>query len=247
MQAAVDFDWIKEQHGKRYTSALKKVREVIPDPLKGVETKKALEILLSLPATKFDQTVEIAVRLNVDPKQADQMVRGAVALPHGLGKTAKVVVFAKGEKAAEAQNAGADFVGAEDLVEKITGGWQDFSAVVATPDLMGVVSRLGKVLGPRGLMPNPKVGTVTFDVAKAVSELKKGRVEFRVEKAGIIHAPIGKLSFGLQKLSENLETVMEQIVRAKPSTAKAPYILSFYISTVMGPSVRVDESQYMKS
>lgn len=244
---AVDLKYVKEKQGKRYSAALGKTRELAPDPLKGIQFKRAFEILTELPKPKFDQTVDVAIRLNVDPKQADQMVRGAVTLPHGLGKTAKVVVFAKGEKASEAQNAGADAVGSDDLVEKINGGWTDFSAVVATPDMMGVVSKLGKVLGPRGLMPNPKTGTVTFDVGKAVTELKKGRAEFRVEKAGIIHAPVGKISFGAQKLAENFSVIMEQIVRARPQSAKAPYILSMYVSGSMGPSVKVEELEFLNT
>lgn len=241
----VDLEYVKEKQGKRFSSALGKVRERHPDPLKGVNYKKAFETLCELPKPKFDQTVDVAIRLNVDPKQADQMIRGAVTLPHGLGKTAKLVVFAKGEKAKEAEAAGADFVGADDLVEKINGGWQDFTAVVTTPDMMGVVSKLGKVLGPRGLMPNPKTGTVTFEIGKAVSELKKGRSEFRVEKAGIIHAPVGKLSFGAAKLAENFQTLMEMIVKLKPSTAKSPYILSMYLSSSMSPSIRIDETEFM--
>lgn len=244
---AVDLKYVKEKQGKRYSTALGKLREAIPDPLKAVSYKKALELIAGLPKTKFDQTVNLAVRLNVDPKQADQMVRGAVTLPHGLGKTAKVVVFAKGDKLKEAQDAGADAAGADDLVEKINGGWMDFSAVVATPDMMGVVSKLGKVLGPRGLMPNPKTGTVTFDVAKTVTELKKGRAEFRVEKAGIIHAPVGKVSFGGEKLAENMAVLMDQILKAKPQSAKMPYILSIYVSGSMGPSVKVDEIEFLNT
>ncbi len=242
---AVDLKYIKEKQGKRFSNNVAKLREAIPDPLKATAYKKAFELLTSLSKTKFDETVDIAVRLNVDPKQADQMVRGAVTLPNGLGKTAKVVVFAKGDKLKEAEAAGADFVGADDLVEKINGGWQDFTAVVATPDMMGVVSKLGKVLGPRGLMPNPKTGTVTFEVGKAITELKKGRAEFRVEKAGVIHAPVGKISFGPQKLAENFSVLMEQIVRQKPQTAKFPYIISLFISTSMGPSIKVDEAEFL--
>jgi len=245
---AVDLKYVKEKQGKRYSSALGKMRELAPDPLKGIQFKRAFEILTELPKTKFDQTVDVAIRLNVDPKQADQMIRGAVTLPHGLGKAAtKVVVFAKGEKAKEAEAAGADAVGSDDLVEKINGGWTDFSAVVATPDMMGVVSKLGKVLGPRGLMPNPKTGTVTFDVGKTVTELKKGRAEFRAEKAGIIHAPVGKIGFGAQKLAENFSVIIEQIIRARPQSAKAPYILSMYLSTSMGPSVKVEELEFLNT
>jgi len=245
MAVAVDLEWLKEQKGKRYSAAFKKVRELHPDPLVGVTAMKAFESLCELPKPKFDQTVNVAIRLNVDPKQADQMVRGAVTLPHGLGKVTKVIVFAKGDKAKEAEAAGADAVGADDLVEKINGGWQDFASVVATPDMMGVVSKLGKVLGPRGLMPNPKTGTVTFDVGKTVTELKKGRAEFRVEKAGIIHAPVGKIGFGPQKLSENFQTLIEQVVKAKPQSSKMPYILSIYVAANMSPSVRIAEMTYL--
>ncbi|MGI5863376.1 MAG: 50S ribosomal protein L1 [Myxococcales bacterium] len=190
----------------------------------------------------MDETVEVAINLGVDPKYADQMVRGAVVLPHGTGKSMRVAVFAKGEKAKEAQDAGADIVGAEELAEKVTGGFLDFDATVATPDMMGVVGRLGKVLGPRGLMPNPKVGTVTMDVAKAVRELKGGRVEFRVEKAGIVHARLGKASFEPQKLQENFNALLDVIIKAKPATAKGVYVRGVAITTTMGPSVRIDTS-----
>lgn len=188
----------------------------------------------------MDETVEVAINLGVNPKYADQMVRGAVVLPHGTGKTMRVAVFAKGERAKEAEEAGADIVGAEDLGEKVAGGFLDFDATVATPDMMGVVGRLGRVLGPRGLMPNPKVGTVTMDVAKAVRELKGGRVEFRVEKAGIVHARLGKASFSPDKLRENLMALMDVIVKAKPATAKGTYLKGIAITTTMGPSVRID-------
>lgn len=246
MQAAVDLDYIKKKQGKRYSACVAKVREAIPQAEASVNYKKAFEVLGQTPRTKFDETVHVAIRLGVDPKQADQMIRGAVTLPHGLGKKElRVVVFAKGEKAKEAEKAGAAQVGAEDLVEKIIGGWQEFDSVVATPDMMGVVSKLGRVLGPRGLMPNPKVGTVTFDVAKTVQELKKGRVEFRVEKAGVIHAPVGKISFGAEKLSENFIVLMEQIVKAKPVSVKGNYILSLFVSCAMGPSIRVDFQEFL--
>jgi large subunit ribosomal protein L1 len=188
----------------------------------------------------FDETVEVAIALGVDPKHADQMVRGAVVLPNGTGKKVRVAVFAKGDKAKEAEAAGADFVGAEDLAEKIQGGWTDFDAAVATPDLMGVVGRLGKVLGPRGLMPNPKVGTVTMDVNKAVKDLKGGKVEFRVEKAGIVQCPLGKASFPPDKLKENFNTLLEVVLKAKPSTAKGTYLKSVTVSTTMGPGIKVD-------
>jgi large subunit ribosomal protein L1 len=191
--------------------------------------------------TKFDETVDLAVNLGVDPKQADQMVRGTVVLPHGTGKKVKVLVFAKGEKEKEARDAGADYVGAEDLAEKIQKeGWTDFDTVVATPDIMGLVGRLGKVLGPRGLMPNPKTGTVTFDVAKAIKEIRAGKVEYRVEKAGIVHVPVGKASFDEQKLIENAKAVLESIIKAKPSSSKGKYLKSVTISTTMGPGVKMD-------
>ena len=189
---------------------------------------------------KFDETVDIAVRLGVNPKHADQMVRGAVVLPHGTGKTNRVLVFAKGEKVAEAEAAGADFIGGDDMVAKITEGWLDFDTVIATPDMMGQVGRLGRVLGPRGLMPNPKVGTVTFDVTKAVREAKAGKVEFRVERAGIVHAPIGKKSFEASALAENAQAIVSALVKAKPAAAKGTYMKSITVSTTMGPGLRVD-------
>ncbi len=189
---------------------------------------------------KFDETVEVSGRLGVDPKHPDQMVRGTVVLPHGLGKKVRVLVITKGEKETEAREAGADFVGAEDMIEKISKGWLDFDAIVATPDIMGAVGKLGKVLGPRGLMPNPKLGTVTFDVKKAVTELKAGKVEFRVDKAGNIHVPVGKASFGATKLKENFLKLMDAIVKAKPSSSKGIYLRSLFLSTTMGPSIKLD-------
>lgn len=189
---------------------------------------------------RFDESVDIAVRLGVNPKHADQMVRGATVLPHGIGKTVRVLVFAKGEKAAEATAAGADFVGADDMVKKVTEGWLDFDTVVATPDMMGQVGRLGRVLGPRGLMPNPKVGTVTFDVTKAVGDVKAGKVEFRVEKAGIVHAPVGKASFDADKLFENASSLLGALLRAKPASAKGTYLRSITLSSTMGPGIRID-------
>ena len=191
----------------------------------------------------FDETVEVAINLGVDPKHADQMVRGAVMLPNGTGKTLRVAVFAKGEKAKEATEAGADVVGAEDLAEKINGGFTDFDAAVATPDMMGLVGRLGKVLGPRGLMPNPKLGTVTQDVSRAIRELKGGKIEFRVEKAGIVHARLGKASFAPKKLQENFNSLMEFIMKAKPASAKGIYLKAVTISTTMGPGVKIDTSE----
>ncbi len=244
--AALDLKEIKIKHGKRYTEAFTKLRKVAPKIETALKYGEAIKAVVDGPKAKFDETVDVAIRLGVDPKQADQMVRGAVTLPNGLGKKAVVVVFAKGEKLAEAEKAGADFVGGDDLVQKILGGWQEFSSVVATPDMMGVVSKLGRVLGPRGLMPNPKVGTVTFDLTKTVQELKKGRVEFRVDKAGIVHCPIGKVSFGDQKLAENFASLIESIMKAKPQTAKGQYIQSLYVSTTMGPSLRIDPLEFLQ-
>ena len=188
----------------------------------------------------FDESVDVSIRLGVDPRHADQMVRGAVVLPHGTGKSAKVVVFAKGEKEIEARDAGADFVGGADLAKKITDGWLDFDKAVATPDMMGVVGKLGRVLGPRGLMPNPKVGTVTFDIARAVADIKAGKVDFRVEKAGIVHAPVGRISFGSEKLLENITTLIETLNRLKPASSKGNYFRGFTLSSTMGPGIRVD-------
>jgi large subunit ribosomal protein L1 len=202
---------------------------------------EALELAVKLAACKFDETVELAVRLGVDPRQADQNVRGTVSLPHGTGRSVRVLVFAKGDKEREASEAGADVVGGEDLVKKIADeGWLEFDKAVATPDMMGLVGRLGKVLGPRGLMPNPKVGTVTFEVANAVKELKAGKVEFRVDKAGIVHVPVGKVSFGPARLNENANAVLASLARAKPASAKGNYIRSVAISTTMGPGIKVN-------
>ena len=207
---------------------------------KAYAVEEALGIVKRLPGTKFDESVDISLRLGVDPKHADQMVRGAIVLPHGIGKTVRVAVFAKGEKEREAREAGADVVGAEDLVEKIQGGFMDFDSTIATPDLMGQVGRLGKVLGPRGLMPNPKMGTVTFDVARAVRDVKAGKVEFRVDKAGNVHVPVGKKSFTVEQLAQNAEALLEAIVRAKPSASKGQYLRSITLSATMGPGVHVD-------
>ena len=192
---------------------------------------------------KFDQTVDVAINLGVDPKHADQMVRGAVVLPNGTGKSARVAVFAKGEKQSEATNAGADFVGEADLAKKIEEGFMDFDTVIATPDMMGVVGRLGKVLGPRGLMPNPKVGTVTTDLARAIKEAKGGKIEFRAEKAGIVHAPVGKASFPAEKLAENFNTLIELVMKMKPATAKGVYLKGITVSSTMGPGVKLDPSE----
>jgi large subunit ribosomal protein L1 len=202
--------------------------------------KEAVALLVETKRAKFDETVDAAIRLGVNPQHADQMVRGSVVLPNGLGKAVRVLVFAKGEKEKEALDAGADIVGSDDLVEKIKGGWLDFDRVVATPDMMGSVGKLGKVLGPRGLMPNPKVGTVTFDVGKAVNELKAGKVEFRVEKAGIVHSPVGKASFGADKLSENIVALVEAIIKLKPASSKGTYLKGMSVSTTMGPGIKVD-------
>lgn len=221
--------------GKTYKALKSKIEEGKRYPV-----KEALDMVVVTARAKFDETVDAAIRLGVNPKHADQMVRGSVALPNGLGKTVRVLVFAKGEKEKEALDAGADFVGSDDMVEKIKGGWLDFDRVIATPDMMGNVGKLGKVLGPRGLMPNPKVGTVTFDVGKAVKELKAGRVEFRVEKAGIVHSPIGKASFGADRLYENLMALIETIVKLKPASSKGTYLKTISLSTTMGPGVRVD-------
>lgn len=222
--------------GKKYKSAAAKV-----DRSKRYLLEDACKLLPETTVAKFDESVDIAVRLGVDPKHADQMVRGAVVLPHGTGKSQRVAVVAKGDKANEARAAGADFVGAEDLVERIQKeSWTDFDSMVATPDMMGLVGRLGRVLGPKGLMPNPKVGTVTNDVARAVRELKAGRVEFRVEKAGIVHARIGKASFGSDKLRDNARTMIETLLRLKPASAKGSYMRSVTLSTSMGPGIRVD-------
>ena len=202
----------------------------------------ALEIVKDAACAKFDETLDVAVRLGVDPRHADQMVRGAVVLPNGLGKTVRVLVFAKGEKEKEALEAGADYVGSEDLVAKIQEGWFDFDTAIATPDMMGVVGKIGKLLGPRGLMPNPKVGTVTFEIGKAVRESKAGKVEFRVEKAGIVHAPVGKISFEADKLKGNLVALVEALVKAKPSAAKGTYIKKISLSSTMGPGINLDIS-----
>jgi large subunit ribosomal protein L1 len=224
------------KQGKKFRRVSAKV-----DRTKRYPLEDACKLLPETKVASFDESVDIAVRLGVDPKHADQMVRGAVVLPHGTGKSARVLVMAKGDKANEAKAAGADFVGAEDMVEKIQKeNWTDFDSMVATPDMMGLVGRLGRVLGPKGLMPNPKVGTVTNDVAKAVRELKAGRVEFRVEKAGIVHARIGKVSFGGAKLQENAKAMIDTLLKLKPASAKGQYVKSITLSTTMGPGVRID-------
>lgn len=223
------------RRGKRILAAKAKV-----EPGRKYSLKEAAEIVVSTAVTKFDETVDAAIRLGVNPAHADQMVRGSVVLPHGLGKTVRVLVFAKGEKEKEALEAGADLVGNDDIIEKIKGGWMEFDRVIATPDMMGSVGKIGKILGPRGLMPNPKVGTVTFEVANAVKDLKAGKVEFRVEKAGIVHSPVGKVSFGAEKLGDNINALLETIVKLKPASSKGTYIKSISISSTMGVGVRID-------
>ena len=223
------------KRGKLYQES-----EKLIDKSKNYDAKEAIEVFTKMPKRKFDETLELHVKLGVDSKQADQQVRGTVVLPNGTGKTQKVLVFAKGDKAKEAEAAGADFVGAEELVPKIEKeNWFDYDVIVATPDMMGVIGRLGKILGPKGLMPNPKSGTVTMDVTKAINEIKSGKVEYRLDKSNIIHLGFGKLSFGADKLAENYETVMDAIIKAKPAAAKGQYIKSIAISTTMGPSIYV--------
>jgi large subunit ribosomal protein L1 len=223
------------KHGKKHSESSNKV-----DNLKRYEFAEAVKKAIDLSYVKFDETIDLAVRLGVDPRHADQMVRGTVILPNGLGKKVKVLVFAKGEKEKEALDAGADHVGNDDLLEKIKGGWLDFDKAVATPDMMGSVGKIGKILGPRGLMPNTKTGTVTFDVAKAVEELKAGKIDFRVEKAGIVHAPMGKVSFGTEKIVENVTAFFDVILRLKPASSKGAYVKGIAISTTMGPGIKVD-------
>ncbi|MBQ3109488.1 MAG: 50S ribosomal protein L1 [Clostridia bacterium] len=228
------------KHGKKYQDSVKLI-----DKSKLYDPQEGLEAVLSTAKAKFDETVEASVRLGVDPRHADQQGRGAVVLPHGTGKTVRVLVFAKGDKAKEAQEAGADFVGDEDLVKKIqTENWFGFDVCVATPDMMGVVGRIGRVLGPKGLMPNPKSGTVTMDVAKAIADIKAGKVEYRVDKTSIVHVPVGKVSFGVEKLQENLSTLMEAIIKAKPAAAKGTYLKSVVLSTTMGPGVRFNSTKF---
>ncbi|MDR3590013.1 MAG: 50S ribosomal protein L1 [Negativicutes bacterium] len=222
-------------YGKKYQEAAKLIEiDKLYDP------EEAVEVVKKTASAKFDETVEVAVRLGVDPKHADQQVRGAVVLPYGTGKTKRVLVFAKGEKSKEAETAGADFVGAEDMVEKIQGGWTDFDVAVATPDMMGMVGRLGKILGPKGLMPNPKVGTVTMDVTRAINEIKAGKIEYRTDKAGNIHAPIGKVSFDSNKLLQNFQTLVDTLIKVKPTGAKGQYVRGITLSTTMGPGVKIN-------
>lgn len=223
------------KRGKKYKAARQKI-----DRQKGYDVPEALKLAVEISHAGFDETVDVAARLGVDPRHADQMVRGSVVLPNGTGKDVRVLVFAKGEKEKEAQGAGADFVGNDDLIEKIKGGWFDFDKAVATPDMMGTVGRIGKMLGPRGLMPNAKAGTVTFDVARAIKELKAGKIDFKVERTGIVHAPIGKVSFGVDKLLENISSFFDTIIRLKPATSKGTYLKSIAISTTMGPGIKID-------
>lgn len=224
---------------KKYAQALAKI-----DRTKLYDSKEALDLVTEIATAKFDETVEAHIKLGVDGRHADQQVRGAIVLPHGTGKTKKVLVFAKGEKATEAEAAGADFVGAEDLVQKIQKeNWFDFDIVVATPDMMGVVGRLGRVLGPKGLMPNPKSGTVTFDVTKAIEEIKAGKVEYRLDKNNIVHVPVGKVSFGGEKLADNFATLMSAIVKAKPASAKGTYLRSITVASTMGPGVKINAAK----
>ena len=221
--------------GKKYLEAKSKV-----DRNKRYELEEGIKVLLETSYAKFDEGIDLAIRLGVDPKKADQMVRGTVVLPNGTGKKVRVLVFAKGQKEKEALEAGADIVGGEDLVEKISKGWLEFDKAIATPDMMGLVSKLGKILGPRGLMPNPKMGTVTFDLERATREIKAGKVEFKVEKAGVVHVPVGKASFGFDRLLENIKTLLEVILRAKPPTSKGIYLRSIALSTTMGPGIKID-------
>ena len=227
--------------GKKYVESSKLVdKNVLYTPA------EALDLAVKTAKAKFDETIELHVRLGVDPRHADQQVRGAVVLPNGTGKSVKVLVFAKGAKATEAQEAGADFVGAEELVQKIQGeNWFDYDVVVATPDMMGVVGRLGRVLGPKGLMPNPKSGTVTFDVAKAIADIKAGKVEYRVDKTAIVHCPIGKESFGVEKLQENFHALMDALVKAKPAAAKGQYVKSVSVSSTMGPGAKINPTKVL--
>jgi large subunit ribosomal protein L1 len=228
------------KYGKKYTEAKKQL-----DREQQYEVNEALALIKKLAPAKFDETVEVAVRLGVDPRHADQQVRGAVVLPYGTGKTRTVLVFAKGEKVKEAEDAGADYVGGADFVAKIQGGWMEFDVAIATPDMMSAVGKIGRILGPRGLMPNPKTGTVTFDIARAVGEVKAGKIQYRVDKAGNVHAPIGKVSFDLDKLEGNLATLLDALIRAKPAAAKGQYMRGVVVSSTMGPGVRVNIRKFV--
>lgn len=228
------------RHSKRYNTAKALVEEN-----KAYSLKEAVAVLKKVPNTKFDETIDVSIKLGVDPKQSDQLVRGTVVLPRGLGKKVRVLVVAKGEKEKEAREAGADYVGAEDVIEKITQGWLDFDVIVATPDMMKEVAKLGKLLGPRGLMPNPKTGTVTFDLAKAIKDIKAGKVEFRTDDAGVIHTIVGKISFNEDDILENLKVLLEAILRAKPSSAKGHYLKNVSISATMGPGIKLDTQEIL--
>lgn len=229
------------KRGKNYQESMKLV-----DRSNSYDPEEAIELVQKTAKAKFDETIELSIRLGVDPRHADQQVRGAVVLPHGTGKTKKVLVFAKGDKVKEAEEAGADYVGGDELVAKIQNeNWFDYDVVVATPDMMGVVGRLGRILGPKGLMPNPKSGTVSFEVAKAINDIKAGKVEYRVDKSSIIHVPIGKASFGSQKLKENFDTLMEAVIKAKPAAAKGKYLKSVVLSSTMGPGIKINSSKLM--
>ncbi|MDE0330946.1 MAG: 50S ribosomal protein L1 [Nitrospinae bacterium] len=228
------------KHGKKYQEARERI-----DREKQIPLSEAVGLVKEVSSAKFDETVEISAKLGVDPRHAEQMVRGSVVLPNGIGKEERVVAFAKGEKVAEAKEAGAEYVGADDLAEKIQGGWMEFDRVVATPDVMSVVGKLGRLLGPRGMMPNPKSGTVSFDVGRMVREIKAGKVEYRVDKAGIIHAPVGKVSFEEKALSENISAVVDALVRAKPAASKGVYFKGLTISSTMGPGVKVDHQSLL--
>ncbi len=227
------------KRGKKYQESVKLIEKA-----RLYDTAEAMDLITKTAKAKFDETVEAHIRLGVDSRHADQQVRGAVVLPHGTGKTARVLVFAKGDKATEAEQAGADFVGAEELIPRIQNdNWFDYDVIVATPDMMGVVGRLGKVLGPKGLMPNPKAGTVTMDVAKAISEIKSGKIEYRLDKTNIIHCPIGKASFGIEKLTDNFNTLLNAVIKAKPSAAKGQYLKSVVVTSTMGPGIKINASK----
>ena len=226
---------MSSRQGKKYKLAREKV-----DVNKHYELEEAIKLLKEISFSRFDESVDLAVRLGVNPRHADQMVRGTVLLPHGTGKETRVLVFAKGEKEKEAASAGADFVGAEDMVEKISKGWLEFDKAIATPDMMGMVGKIGKILGPRGLMPNPKTGTVTFNISDAVSDLKKGKIEFKVDKAGIVHVATGKASFAEEKLKENITSLIDTLIKLKPSTSKGVYLRGIVLSTTMGPGIKIN-------
>ena len=228
------------KHGKKYVDSIK-----LLDPLKAYDPEEACDLVCKTSKAKFDETIEISVRLGVDPRHADQQVRGAVVLPHGTGRVTRVLVITKGDKVKEAEAAGADFIGGEEMVQKIQAeNWFGYDVIVATPDMMGVIGRIGRILGPKGLMPNPKSGTVTMDLTKAITDIKAGKVEYRVDKSAIIHCPIGKASFGTEKLNENLSTLMEAIIKAKPAAAKGTYVRSLYMSSTMGPAMKLNPLKF---